>query len=146
MSMCATRATRFGRLTAIAVLSIGFAASPVLAQSETKPAAKKASNVDITLVSPAPGPKAGDNQFEVMVKDANGQPIADAEVSVSLVMAAMPAMKMPEMRNDVKLKPAGGGKYTSSGSVPMAGKWKTTITVKKSGKEIGHKTITLTAK
>jgi hypothetical protein len=55
--------------------------------------------------------KAGDNQFEVMVKGADGKPIAAADVSVVFVMPAMPAMKMAEMRNDVKLKPSGDGMY-----------------------------------
>jgi nitrogen fixation protein FixH len=61
-------------------------------------------------------------------------------------MPAMPQMKMPEMRNEVKLKPAGDGKYTASGRVMMAGQWNVTVSVKQNGKEIGQKKLTVTAK
>jgi len=50
------------------------------------------------------------------------------------------------MRNDVKLKPAGGGKSTGSGNVMMAGKWNTTISVRQNGEEIGQKKVAVTAK
>ena len=89
-------------------------------------------------------PPAGDNQFEVMVKGADGKPIETADVSVLFVMPPMGAMA--EMRNEVKLKPAGGGKYTGSGNVMMAGKWNVTVSVKRNGKEIGQKQVALTAK
>jgi len=51
--------------------------------------------------------KTGANAFEVMVKGADGKPVSDRDVSVLFVMPAMPAMKMAEMRNEVKLKPSG---------------------------------------
>ena len=88
----------------------------------------------------------GENQFEVMVKDAGGKPVTDADVSLLFVMPAMPAMKMPEMRNEVKLTSAGGGTYTGTGQVTMAGTWTVTVSVKQGGKEIGQKKLTLTAK
>jgi YtkA-like len=56
-----------------------------------------------------------------MAKGADGKPLADADVSVLFVMPATPAMG--EMRNEVKLKSAGAGKYTGTGNVTMAGKW-----------------------
>ena len=37
--------------------------------------------------------------FHVSVLDADGKAIPDAEVTVTLVMPAMPSMGMPEMRN-----------------------------------------------
>ena len=101
--------------------------------------------VDIMLIQPsATAVKSGDNQFEVMVKGADGKPIEKADVSVLFVMPPMGAMA--EMRNEVKLKPAGGGKYTGSGNVMMAGKWNVTISVKQNGKETGQKKLTVTAK
>ena len=103
----------------------------------------KAAGLDIMLMQPMQ-PKAGDNQFEVMVKGADGKPVADADVSVLFVMPATPAMG--EMRNEVKLKSAGGGKYTGAGQVMMAGKWNVTVSVKQKGKEVGQKTVALTAK
>jgi uncharacterized GH25 family protein len=134
------------RRAALAVVAFAIAAlttSAAAAQSKTP--AKGAGKVDIALTQPTTI-KSGENQFAVMVKGADGKPIADADVSVLFVMPAMPAMKMPEMRNEVKLKPAGEGKYTGSGNVPMAGKWNVTVSVKKDGKVLGQKKQTVTAK
>ena len=50
--------------------------------------------------------KPGENQFEVMVKGADGKPISDADVSSLLVMPTS-RHEMAEMRNDVNLKPSG---------------------------------------
>ena len=128
---------------AVLVLAGGFAWA---AQSNAKPAAKAtAPKVDIMLMQPAATAiKSGDNQFEVMVKGADGKPVKNADVSILFVMP--PSGAMAEMRNEVKLKSAGGGKYTGSGTVMMAGKWNTTISVKQNGKEIGQKKVTVTAK
>src|SRR5207253_1276267 len=62
-------------------------------------------------------PKAGDNQLEVIVKDAGGKPIDEAEVTVQFSMPAMPTMNMQAMKSDAKLAPAGGGIYRGSGQV-----------------------------
>ena len=57
----------------------------------------------------------------------------------------MPAIKMAEMRNEAKLKPARDGTYTGPGNVMMAGKWNVTVSVKRGGKELDRKKLTLTA-
>jgi YtkA-like len=138
------RLTRLA-LAAFAVLGL-VAGGASAAQSKPKPTTKpSAAKVDIMLMQPAAtAVKSGDNQFEVMVEGADGKPIENADVSVLFVMPPMGAMA--EMRNEVKLKPAGGGKYTGSGNVMMAGKWNVTISVKQNGKEIGQKKIAVTAK
>ena len=87
-------------------------------------------DVQVTLTTEPSPPKTGDNTFSVMVM-SGGQPVTDADVSVELFMAAMPAMKMPEMRNTVPLKHEGGGRYSGSGNVMMAGSWDATVTVKR---------------
>lgn len=116
-------------------------------QPAQKSAAQNTSTLDITFRStPSPARGAAENQFEVTVKDRQGKPVDGAEVSVSLYMAAMPAMKMPEMRNDVRLKGAGNGRYTGAGQVMMAGQWTATVSVKQNGKEIGQQKVTLAAK
>jgi hypothetical protein len=112
----------------------------VSAQGGAKP------TLDITLTSKPSPPKTGDNAFEVVVKDLSGKPVTDADVSVQLYMAAMPAMKMPEMRNAVALKHAKDGVYTGTGKVMMAGGWDATVSVKRAGKEIGSKKFPITAK
>ena len=138
---------RFTRVAFAAVAVLGLLASGVsAAQSKPKPTTKPtAAKLDIMLMQPtATAVKSGDNQFEVMVKGADGKPIEKADVSLLFVMPPMGAMA--EMRNEVKLKPAGGGKYTGSGNVMMAGKWNVTISVKQNGKEIGQKKLAVTAK
>jgi len=95
---------------------------------------------------PSPPRGAAENEFEVMVKDSQDMPIDGAEVTLLFYMAAMPAMKMPEMRSEVKLRGAGNGRYTGKGQVMMAGPWTVTVSVRQNGREIGQQTMTITAK
>jgi hypothetical protein len=90
--------------------------------------------------------KTGENTFEVLVKDGAGKPVMGADVSVLLFMPAMPAMKMPEMRSEVKLKDNGSGKYTGTGQVATTGMWTVTVSVKQGGTEIGQSKSTLTVR
>jgi hypothetical protein len=127
--------------TAMSLMAVSSAA----AQPQPKSTGAKAAGLDIMLMKPTAA-KAGDNPFEVMVNGADGKPVTGADVSVLFVMPAMPAMKMAEMRNEVKLKSAGAGRYAGPGNVMMAGTWNVTISVKQGGKELGQKKLTLTAK
>ena len=124
------------------------AAEAAAAQTKTAGATttQPTARIEISLVSQPNPAKVGENQFEVTVKGSDGKPVANADVSLLFVMPAVPQMKMPEMRNEVKLKPAGAGKYTGSGQVMMAGNWNVTVSVKQNGKEIGQKKVTLAAK
>ena len=101
-------------------------------------------SLDAFASSPKPT-KTGDNTFEVIVKDAAGMPVTGEDVTVLLFMPAMPAMKMAEMRNEVKLKHVGAGKYTGTGQVMMKGIWTVTVSVKENGAEVSQKKLTLTA-
>ena len=85
-------------------------------------------------------------QVEVMVKDAMGKPVTKADVSLLFVMPAMPAMKMAEMKNTVKLMAMKDGMYAGQGNVMMAGTWNVTIDVMQNGKSLGQKKVTVTAK
>jgi Cu(I)/Ag(I) efflux system membrane fusion protein len=116
---------------------------------DTPPAAPGAvsrEELDITFRSQPDPPKMGDNQLEVIVKDASGKPIEDGEVSVQFFMAAMPTMNMPAMRNEVKLASAGGGAYRGMGQVMMAGRWDATVTVMRGGRPVGSKQLTVVAR
>jgi Cu(I)/Ag(I) efflux system membrane fusion protein/cobalt-zinc-cadmium efflux system membrane fusion protein len=105
-----------------------------------------AANVDITFSTAPDPPKAGENQFEAVVKDASGKPIDDADVRVQLFMPAMPTMNMPAMRSETKLAPAGGGVYRGSGQVMMAGRWDATVTVTRGGQRLGTKQLPVVAR
>ena len=111
-----------------------------------QPAAGQKPTLDIMLMSKPSPPKMGENTFEVMVKGPDGKPITDADVTVLFFMAAMPAMKMPEMKNTVTLKHQKEGTYVGTGQVTMAGTWDATVTVKRAGKELGSKKFPVTAK
>jgi Cu(I)/Ag(I) efflux system membrane fusion protein/cobalt-zinc-cadmium efflux system membrane fusion protein len=102
--------------------------------------------IDIMLMTKPDPPKMGDNTFEVMLKGADGKPIADADVSVMFFMAAMPAMKMPEMKNTVALKHVRDGTYAGTGKVMMAGTWDATVMVKRGGRDVASKKFPVTAK
>ena len=123
---------------AVSLMIVGLAAVSASAQAQTqKP------SLDITLASKPSPPKTGENTFEVVVKDASGKPVTDAEVSAQFYMGKMG--NMPEMKNSVALKHQKDGRYTGTGQVMMTGKWDVTVSVKRAGKEIGSKKFPVTA-
>jgi nitrogen fixation protein FixH len=132
------KCTRRNVVGGVVALIIAVAAN---AEAQTqKPA------LDITLKTTPNPPVTGKNTVEVTVKDAAGKPMTDAEVSATFFMAAMPAMKMSEMKNTVALKHVKDGMYSGAGQVMMAGNWDVTVSVKRSGREIGSKKFPVTAK
>ena len=130
--------TKVGRtVTAVAVTA--FTLATVLPAH----AGPKMAGPEIRLMQPK-ALNAGDNQFEVMVKKADGKPLTGADVSVLLRMPK--TSTMGEMRDEVTLVPSGAGMYAGSGSVTMAGKWTVNISVKQGGKELARQQVTLAAK
>jgi membrane fusion protein, copper/silver efflux system len=98
--------------------------------SEEKPTAK------ITFaVEPNPPKGAADNMFHVSVVDAAGKVVPDAEVTVTLVMPAMPSMSMPEMRNSFRV-PFVQGMYMGKGNIGMAGSWSVLVEANRNGQVI----------
>jgi hypothetical protein len=87
----------------------------------------------------------GQNFFEVTLKNSKGQPIANADVAIVLLMPADPKTKHPEMKTEGKLNNAGKGKYSGVAMVTMAGDWNVTVTATQNGKQIAQKTEKLTA-
>jgi hypothetical protein len=120
----------------------GFEASPAPMASDAAPAER----LDITFRPQPDPPRSGENLFEVTVRDAAGQPVADADVSVTLFMAAMPSMNMPAMRNDAVLLHAGDGVYRGSGQVIVAGRWDVTVTVTRGGMRLGSRQLSFVAR
>lgn len=102
--------------------------------------------IDIAFRPQPDPPKIGDTMLEVSVTDASGQPIADADVSVTFFMPAMPTMNMPAMRNEAKLPPVGGGIYRGPGQVMMAGRWDVTVTVTRGGTRLGSRQFAVVAR
>jgi hypothetical protein len=93
-------------------------------QPSTSPSKSADSNAArISFHADADPIKAGqDNTFHVNLTDAAGKPIADAQVTISLVMPAMPAMNMPEMKSSFNLPwVAARQMYMGKGQPPMEG-------------------------
>ena len=128
------------------MLSTALAALMLTAAWPALPAAQGIQKLDIMLRTTPNPPKTGMNTVEVVLKDAAGKPVTDADVSALFIMPAMPAMKMPEMKSTVTLKHVKDGTYSGQGQVTMAGKWDVTVSVKRSGKEIASTKIPVTAK
>jgi len=108
--------------------------------------APSGSTLDIAFRTTPDPPKTGDNQMEVMVKDASGKPVDGADVSVQFYMPAMPTMNMPAMKSEAKLAPAGGGTYRGPGQVMMAGQWQATVTVMRGGLRLGSRQMPVVAR
>ena len=78
-----------------------------------------------------------DNPFHVNLTDASGKPVADARVTVTLIMPAMPSMNMPEMKSSFELPwDASHQMYMGKGQPPMAGTWNVLVEARRNGNPI----------
>lgn len=93
---------------------------------------------------PSP-PQKGNNTFRVKLTDAAGKPISGAQVTVTLFMAAMPAMGMAAMRTVVQTSDKGGGVYEGIGSLGSGGTWQVTLTAAQNGQTIAYKQVNVDA-
>jgi len=109
--------------------------TPATAQNAPQGAAKGIAAKISFAVVPNPPKGAADNTFHVSLTDADGKAIAGAEVTVTLVMPAMPSMGMPEMRNSFQL-PFTQGMYMGKGNIGMAGPWNVTVEARRNGQVI----------
>ncbi|MFZ1976279.1 MAG: efflux RND transporter periplasmic adaptor subunit [Candidatus Acidiferrales bacterium] len=100
-------------------------------------------NVDLTS-DPDP-PRKGSNLFRVKLTDASRSGISGAEVSVTFVMPAMPAMGMAAMRMSATLADKGNGLYEGPGQLESGGTWQVTIVATKNGQTIASKQLSVNA-
>ena len=115
------------------------------ASTEPDPTANAPSARITFRVEPDPAKAGADNTFHVTVTGADGKPLNDAQVKVTLVMPAMPAMNMPEMRTSFDLASM-NGMYMGKGSLPSEGSWNVIVEASRSGKVIATFRSRLTAK
>lgn len=112
-----------------------FGGSKAFGTETESPAA--GANYTVSLRSEPSPPKGGsDGMFHVTVTGPDGKPVSDAQVQVTLVMPAMPAMGMGEMRSSFNLA-WNGSEYTGSGTVAMAGPWTVTVEARRGGQLLG---------
>lgn len=94
---------------------------------------------------PDPATGGAEAAFHVSVTDPRGKAVGDAQVSVTLLMPAMPAMGMAEMRQSTELK-WDGTQYSGSMTVPTAGSWSVTVEVNRNGQRVAVYRTNLRAK
>jgi RND family efflux transporter MFP subunit len=107
--------------------------------------ASNAPQGNIELSSDPNPPHKGRNVFRVKLTDACTAPISGAEVSVTFLMPAMPAMGMASMRVPFTLGDKGNGLYEGSGQLDSGGTWQVTILAKKNGQPIATKQLSVNA-
>jgi Cu(I)/Ag(I) efflux system membrane fusion protein len=124
-----------------------FAATPQATDSSTNKSAD-ASSIKIDFHADPNPLKAGeDNQFHVTLTDADGKPISDARVTVTLIMPAMPSMGMPEMKSSCELAWKADSKtYEGKGHAPMAGTWTVHVEARKNSNVIASMRTHLSAR
>src|SRR6266498_2260717 len=98
------------------IVLVASAAMTAMAQSG---GAKSGDKYEITLTTTPNPPKMGEATLTATVKGPDGKPVTDGDVMAMFYMAAMPAMKMPEMKNNVMLKHEAAGKYVGKGQIMM---------------------------
>jgi hypothetical protein len=125
------------------LIAMAWAAEAVPAAAEAGDSA--ATRVEISLRQPEV-PKVGRNRFQVVVADAFGQPLRDAEVSLRLYRRGVPGSKgyiEHPVRTKVELE-AGeqAGVYEAIGPIVAAGLWEVKMQVKPRG--AGRKVVSTT--
>jgi len=114
----------------------------------TQPPGQHQPSAKITLsTSPDPPKGAAEASFGVTLVDSEGKAIPDAIVKLTLVMPAMPAMNMAEMRNSFDLPwMSAHSMYMGQGNVPMAGTWNVTVEATRQGAVIATYRTRLSAR
>jgi len=92
---------------------------------------KKAGEYDVTLTFDKNPPVASDNAVSIVVKDARGNSIKDAQVKIEYSMPAMPGMPAMNYKTDTVLS---GDEYKATLGLSMSGSWNVAIKITKAGK------------
>lgn len=104
-----------------------------------------AEQAEIEFISEPSPQRKGSNTLRVVLKDAQGKPILQAQVKITFYMAAMPAMGMAAINKSAALTDRGNGTYEGRLELPSGGSYQVTITATKDGKTLGAKRLNLTA-
>lgn len=112
---------------------------------QNRPSDMEHAAFDVTFRTEPDPPHTGENTFIALIKDGDGQPIADADVNVVLFMPPMPAMNMPAARSDAKLIATGGGLYRGTGQLMIPGRWDATVTFSRAGQKLGARQFAVVA-
>jgi hypothetical protein len=105
------------------------------APQDDAPTGDSAKSISADLQTDPSPARVGTNALRVAIRDASGQPIEGAEVSVRLFMPQMGSMVPMESR--AMLQEQGAGLYAGEVEIPLAWTWDTTVTVRKEGRVVG---------
>jgi hypothetical protein len=114
---------------AIAIVAVGWLVSSFLGQLAPPPATQRVGDLEIAFYSPLTGrPRVGDNQFEVKLRDYQGQPVVQAEVEVAYTMGSMGHGSRTATRSE------GYGIFSTMLGFSMAGTWNVEVLVRRPGR------------
>ncbi|OFV96139.1 MAG: hypothetical protein A3F68_04715 [Acidobacteria bacterium RIFCSPLOWO2_12_FULL_54_10] len=116
---------------------------PTSTGTQPSPATSEPAGVTAEIVEPKQA-RVGTNTVQILVKDATGSPVPDADVEITLFMPAMGSMAPISV--SASLRPIGQGQYSGAIDIPTAFSWQTTITIKKGGQLTGTVRTTLLAR
>lgn len=97
---------------------------------------KKAGEYDVTVTFDRNPPVASDNAIAIMIKDASGKVVKDAQVKVEYSMPAMPGMPAMNYKADAALQ---GDEYKTTLGLSMSGSWNLAVKVTRGGKTASMK-------
>jgi hypothetical protein len=89
---------------------------------------KQSGDLFVWIYSNPNPPVRGNNTFEAVVTDTNGQPIKDAKISFDLDMT-----NMSHGKNVVQAAPMGEGHFNGKVSFMMPGPWRVLVAVERAG-------------
>jgi RND family efflux transporter MFP subunit len=125
--------------------ALGSFAPPPPGASRTGDANAPATQASIDFSTDPSPPHKGRNAVRVKLTSADGKPISGAQVTVTFLMPAMPAMGMAAMRTPINLSDKGNGLYEGSGDLQSGGTWQVTILAQQNGQTIATKQLNVSA-
>src|SRR5262245_40377531 len=99
--------------------------------SRSEPVVVRSEGIEIAVAVAPAAARVGPNAVWIDLRDASGNPVPGADVSVSVSMHAMGAM--PAMGGTARVTAVGGGRYRADFALGMGGTWTVAIAVQGPG-------------
>lgn len=120
----------------IAVIGLVLLLAANVAYAKGYEVKKKAGEYDVTVTIDRNPPITGDNNVCVVVKDASGNIVKDAQVKVEYSMPPMPGMPPMNYKTDTVFK---GDEYKATLGLSMSGSWNISVKIIRAGKTAAMK-------
>jgi YtkA-like len=113
---------------AVTAIALGWLGYSFLGELAPPPATQRVGDLQISLYSTLTGrPRVGANQFEIKLRDPQGQPVSQAEVAVVYSMSGM------GHGSRMATRPEGYGTFSTMLSFSMPGTWRAEVMVSRPG-------------